>query len=145
MKTHFIAIGYDHKVLLSGTKEPDGISISYLSPKLKNSQFSSIDEVLMHNDVARIETPQPINESISAATYFIGNARLTRAESVIFDALKQKNGEYVPLDVLSAIVETFGGAAKNSMRTIISRLRKKIAPTGATIESGWKKGYKLEM
>ena len=145
MKKNFIAVGFDGTVLLSGTKESDGISVSYISPKLSSSHFASIDEVLMHQDVARLETPQSINESISAATYFIGNARLTRAESVIFDTLKQKHGEYVPHKTLSTVLETFGGADKNSMRTLVSRLRKKIASTGATIQAGWKKGYKLKM
>ena len=145
MKKHFVAIGFDGKVLLSGKKESDGISVNHISPKLSGSTFSSIDEVLMHHEVARLETPQPINESVSVPAYSVGSIELTRAESVIFDTLKKKHGEFVPQNILSAVLETFGRADKNSLRTLVSRLRKKIASTGITIETGWKKGYKLNL
>ena len=145
MKKHFVAIGFDGTVLLSGTKESDGICVSYISPKLSGSKFSSIDDVLMHHEVARIETPQPINESVSVTAYSVGSIEFTRAESVIFDTLKKKRGEFVPQNILSAVLETFGRADKNSLRTLISRLRKKLASTGLTIETGWKQGYKLNL
>ena len=145
MKKHFVAIGFDGTVLLSGTKESDGICVSYISPKLSGSEFASIDDVLMHHEVARIETPQPINESVSVPAYSVGNIELTRAESVIFDTLKKKHGEFVPQNILSAVLETFGQADKNSLRTLISRLRKKLVFAGLTIETGWKRGYKLKL
>ena len=145
MKKHFVAIGFDGTVLLSGTKESDGICVSYISPKLSGSTFSSIDEVLMHHEVARLETPQPINESVSVPAYSVGNIEFTRAESVIFDTLKHNRGEFVPQNILSTVLKTFGRADKNSLRTLISRLRKKLAFTGLIIETGWKKGYKLNL
>ena len=145
MKKHFVAIGFDGTVLLSGTKKSDGISVSFISPKLSGSHFTSIDEVLMHQDVARLETPQPINESISAPTYSVGNVRLTRAESVIFDTLKKNQGECVPHEILIAVSETFGETNRKSIRTLMSRIRKKIASAGLTIEAIWKKGYRLKM
>ena len=145
MKKNFVAIGFDGAVLLSGIEESGSISVSYISPKLSGSHFNSIGEVLMHQDVARLETPQTINESVSVPTYSVGNIRLTRAESVIFDTLKQKHDQYVPNDILATVLETYGRADKNSLRTLVSRLRKKIASTGATIQAGWGKGYKLKM
>lgn len=145
MKKHFVAIGFDGTVLLSGTKESDGICVNHISPKLSGSEFSSVDDVLMHPEVARIETPQPINESVSVTAYSVGSIELTRAESVIFDTLKKKHGEFVPQNILSTVLETFGRADKNSLRTLISRLRKKLASTGLTIETGWKQGYKLKL
>ena len=145
MKKHFVAIGFDGTVLLSGTKESDGICVNYISPKLSGSEFSSVDDVLMHHEVAGIETPQPINESVSVTAYSVGGIELTRAEAVIFDTLKQKQGEFVPQNILSTVLETFGRADKNSLRTLISRLRKKLASTGLTIETGWKQGYKLNL
>ena len=145
MKKHFVAIGFDGKVLLSGTKESDGICVNHISSKLSGYEFSSVDDVLMHPEVERIETPQPINESVSVPVYSVGSIELTRAESVIFDTLKHKRGEFVPQNILSAVLETFGRADKNSLRTLISRLRKKLASTGLTIETGWKQGYKLNL
>ena len=145
MKKHFVAIGFDGTVLLSGTKEPDGICVNYISPKLSVSEFSSVDDVLMHPNVERIETPKPVNESVSAPVYSVGGIELTRAESVIFDTLKHNRGKFVPQNILSMVLETFGRADKNSLRTLISRLRKKLASTGLTIETGWKKGYKLKL
>ena len=145
MKKHFVGIGFDGSVLLSGTREPDGISVSYTSPKLKDAHFSSIEDVMMHHEIARLETPQTINESIAVPAYFVGTVRLTRAESVIFDTLKEKCGECVPHNVLIAVCETFGKANRKSMRTLMSRLRKKIAATGITIEPLRGKGYKLKM
>ena len=145
MKKPFVAMGFDGTVLLSGTKESDGICVSYTSPQLSGSEFSSVDDVLMHPEVARIETPQPVNESVSVPVYSVGNIELTRAESVIFDTLKKKRGEFVPQNILSAVLETFGRADKKSLRTLISRLRKKLASIGLTIETGWKQGYKLNL
>ena len=130
MKKHFVAMGFDGKVLLSGTKESDGICVNHISSKLSGSEFSSVDDVLMHPEVARIETPQPVNESVSVPVYSVGNIELTRAESVIFDTLKNNRGQFVPQNILSAVLETFGRADKNSLKTLIYRLRKKLAPTG---------------
>ena len=145
MKKHFTAIGFDGTVLLSGTKESDGICINHISPKLSGSEFSSVDDVLMHHEVARIETPQSINESILVPVYSFGGIELTRAESVIFDTLKHNQGVFVSQNRLSTALKTFGRADKNSLRTLISRLRKKLASTGLTIETGWKQGYKLNL
>lgn len=145
MKKHFVAMGFDDKVLLSGTKESDGICVNHISSKLSGSEFSSVDDVLMHPEVARIETPQPVNESVSVPVYLVGNIELTRAESVIFDTLKHNRGQFVPQNILSAVLETFGRANKNSLKTLIYRLRKKLAPTGFRIETGWKQGYKLNL
>ena len=143
MKKHFVAMGFDGKVLLSGTKESDGICVSYVSSKLSDSEFSSIDEVLMHPEVARIETPHPVNESVSVPVYLVGDIELTRAESVIFDTLKNNSGQFVSQNILSAVLETFGRADRNSLKTLIYRLRKKLAPTNFSIETSWKQGYKL--
>ena len=145
MKKHFVAIGFDGTVLLSGTKESDGINVTYASPELGDPEFSSIDDVLMHPEVARIETPQPVNESVPVPAYSVGGIELTRAESVIFDTLKHNRGKFVPQNILSAVLETFGRADKNSLRTLVSRLRKKLVSTGLTIETGWKQGYKLNL
>ena len=145
MKKHFVAMGFDGTVLLSGTIESDSICVNHISSKLSGSEFSSVDDVLMHPEVARIETPQPVNESISVISYSVGGIELTRAESVIFNTLNKKRGEFVPQNILSAVLETFGRANKNSLRTLISRLRKKLASIGLTIETGWKQGYKLNL
>ena len=145
MKKHFVAFGFDGKFLLSGTKESDGICVNHISPKLSGSEFSSVDDVLMHPEVERIETPKPVNESVSVPVYSVGDIELTRAESVIFDTLKHNRGEFVPQNILSTVLKTFGGADKNSLRTLISRLRKKLASTGLTIETGWKQGYKMNL
>lgn len=145
MKKHFVAMGFDGKVLLSGTKESDSICVNHISSKLSSSEFSSVDDVLMHPEVARIETPPPVNESVSVPVYSVGNIELTRAESVIFDTLKNNRGQFVPQNILSAVLETFGRADKNSLKTLIYRLRKKLAPTGFRIETGWKQGYKLNL
>lgn len=145
MKKHFVAMGFDGTVLLSGTKESDSICVNHISSKLSGSEFSSVDDVLMHPEVARIETPQPVNESVSVPVYSVGNIELTRAESVIFDTLKNNRGQFVPQDILSAVLETFGQADKNSLKTLIYRLRKKLAPTSFRIETGWKQGYKLNL
>lgn len=145
MKKHFVAIGFDGTFLLSGTKESDGICVNHISSKLSGSEFSSVDDVLMHPEVERIETPKPVNESVSVPVYSVGGIELTRAESVIFDTLKHNRGEFVPQNILSTVLKTFGRADKNSLRTLISRLRKKLASTGLTIETGWKQGYKLNL
>ena len=145
MKKHFVAFGFDGKVLLSGTKESDGICVNQISSKLSGSEFSSVDDVLMHPEVERIEIPKPVNESVSVPVYSVGGIELTRAESVIFDTLKHNRGDFVPQNILSTVLKTFGGADKNSLRTLISRLRKKLASTGLTIETGWKQGYKLKL
>ena len=145
MKKHFVAIGFDGTFLLSGTKESDGICVNHISSKLSGSEFSSVDDVLMHPEVERIETPKPVNENVSVPVYSVGSIELTRAESVIFDTLKHNRGEFVPQNILSTVLKTFGGADKNSLRTLISRLRKKLASTGLTIETGWKQGYKLNL
>lgn len=145
MKKHFVAFGFDGKVLLSGTKESNGICVTQISPKLSGSEFSSVDDVLMHPEVERIEIPKPVNESVSVSVYRVSGIELTRAESVIFDTLKHNRGEFVPQNILSIVLETFGRADKNSLRTLISRLRKKLASTGLTIETGWKQGYKLNL
>ena len=55
MKKHFVAFGFDGKVLLSGTKESDGICVNQISSKLSGSEFSSVDDVLMHPEVERSE------------------------------------------------------------------------------------------
>ena len=145
MKKHFVAIGFDGTVLLSGTKESDGICVNHISSKLSGSEFSSVDDVLMHPEVVRIETPQSINESVLVPSYSVGGIELTRAESVIFNTLKQNHGEFVPQNILSTVLKTVGRADINSLRTLISRLRKKLASTGLTIETGWKQGYKLNL
>ena len=144
MKKHFVARSFDGEVLLAGIKESDGIYVTYASSELGDPEFSSVDDVLMHPKVAYLQNLQQVNES-TPMLHSIGGIELTRAEFVIFDTLNKKRGEFVPQNILSAVLETFGRADRKSLRTLVSRLRKKISGIGLTIETGWKKGYKLKL
>ena len=144
MKRHFVARGFDGNVLLAGIKESDGIHVTYASLELGDLGFSSIDDVLMHPKVVYLENLQQIHESIPMV-HSIGGIELTRAESVIFNVLNKKCGEFVTHVELWALLETIGRADRKSLRTLVSRLRKKILGMGFTIETRWKKGYKLEV
>ena len=142
MKKHFVARDFDGNVLFVGIKKSDGIDVTFASSELGDSKFSSVDDVLMHPKVVCLENLQEIHESTSMMDS-IGGIELTRAESVIFDTLNKKRGAFVPQVLLWEVLGTIGRADGKSLRTLVSRLRKKISGIGFTIETGWKKGYKL--
>ena len=144
MKKHFVARGFDGNVLFVGIKESDGIHVTFASSELDDFDFSSVDDVLMHPKVVYLENLQEIKES-TLIVDSIGGIELTRAESVIFNVLNKKCGEFVTHVELWALLETIGRADRKSLRTLVSRLRKKILGMGFTIETRWKKGYKLEV
>ena len=144
MKKHFVARSFDGEVLLAGIKESDGIYVTYASSELGDPEFSSVDAIFMHPKVAYIETLQQIQEDV-LMTGSVRGVELTRAESVIFDVLNKKRGAFVPQVLLWEALGTIGRADRKSLRTLVSRLRKKLVSTGLTIGTSWKRGYKLEM
>ena len=125
MKKHFVARSFDGEVLLAGIKESDGIYVTYASSELGDPEFSSVDAIFMHPKVAYIETLQQIQEN-TLMTGLVRGVELTRAESVIFDVLNKNRGEFVTHVELWAVLETIGRADRKSLRTLVSRLRKKL-------------------
>ena len=144
MKKHFVARDFDGNVLLFGTKGLDGLHVTYTSLEFDGHEFLTVEDIFMHPKVAYLENLQQIHES-RLMVDSIGGIELTRAEAVIFDTLDKKRGEFVPHVILWEVLGTIGRADGNSLRTLVSRLRKKLASTGLRIETGWKQGYKLEV
>ena len=142
MKKHFVARGFDGNVLLAGKRGLDGIQVTYVSSELYDADILSVDAIFMHPKVVYLENLREIQESLSMA-HSVDGIELTRAESAIFDTLDNSRGEFVTHVELWAVLETIGWADRKSLRTLVSRLRKKLVSTGLTIGTSWKKGYKL--
>ena len=144
MKKYFVARGFGGTVLLSASTGPDDLEISWVSEELADANFKSVGDVISHPKIATIEDAQVVNESSSGhMAYDIRGIHLTRAEFIIFDVLNQNREDFVSLQALEKSLERFGGASVGSLRTLVSRLRKKLASVGISIITGWKKGYKI--
>ena len=144
MKKHFVARGFGGTVLLSASTGPEDLEISWVSEELADANFKSIGDIISHPKVATIEDAQVVNESFSGhMAYDIRGIHLTRAEFIIFDVLNQNRDDFVSLQVLEQSLEMFEAASAGSLRTLVSRLRKKLERVGISIITGWKKGYKI--
>ena len=147
MKSHFVAMNKHKEVLVSGERTTDGVVISWRDGRLKGT-FRSVEDVLMHPKVESFHWLQPMHESVTPKNKILSinsvDADLTFAEYLIFDLLNTKRGEFVSQQLLGHVLENLGNASRNSLRTLVSRLRKKIAKFGVSIETKYKEGYRLK-
>ena len=149
MKSHFVAMNEHKKVLVSGERTTDGVVISWRDGRLKGT-FRSVEDVLMHPKVESFHWLQQMNESVTPQKKNLSidgvdvDVDLTFAEYLIFNLLNTKRGEFVSQQMLWRVLENFGNASRNSLRTLVSRLRKKIAKFGVSIETKYKEGYRLK-
>ena len=147
MKSHFVAMNKHKEPLVSGERTTDGVVISWRDGRIKGT-FRSIEDVLMHPKVQSFHWMHPVHESVTPQNKNFSingvNVDLTYAEFLIFDVLNKKRGEFVPQHILWRVLENFGNASRNSLRTLVSRLRKKIAKFGVSIETKYKEGYRLK-
>ena len=137
---HFIGFNDEGRVVF--VCEVSDTSFNVISSEI--GEVNSLDAVMRHPSVNRLEKAHSANESVSVQAYVdVDGVRMTRTEFLIFDTLRKKLGRVVPKEVLQIVLKNFAGEEQVKMRLQISRLRKKIKNLGYIISNIYSTGYIL--